>query len=175
MAYIGREPSYGLFEKQVLVPSGAETLFSLDFSVGASSSLLVVDGGSVKNPEVDYTIVEGGTKIQLSSPPTDAYIVYLGKQLIYPQFGKVFLVRDLNENVTLQSSELADIVSVNPIAANRTLFIPIASAMAGYQFIARNRSETNSVIINAGETVTTIPPNQSITIVSDSVSWFVAP
>lgn len=173
MAYIGREPIYGLFEKQVLSPSSGQTLFELDYSVGSSTSILVVDGGVVKNPDVDYTIVDGGGKIEFSTSPSNAYIIYLGKQLQYPQFGKHFSVIDLSANITLTASQLPDILSVNPIAVERTVFLPLASESSGYQFIVRNRSATHTVVLNAGIIVTNVLPGQTLTIASDSLDWFV--
>lgn len=173
MAYIGRDPLYGLFEKQVFTPNGVDTSFDLDYLVGSASSLLVVQNGSIRNPEVDYIITNGGRTIQFSSAPTvNFYVVYLGKQYLVPTYGKRFIVRDLNDNLTVTQAELPDILSLNPIAAARTLFIPLAADVAGYQVVIRNRSSTQNIIVNAGTNIVTVLPNTQATIVSDSLSWF---
>jgi hypothetical protein len=175
MAYIGRDPLYGTFEKQVLVPNGTDTLFTLDYIAGSTTSLLVVSGGVVKNPDIDYILAEGGRKIQfVSAPSTSFYIIYLGKQYLVPSFSKTFTVRTLTGNLTIAAADITSILSLDPQAADRTVFIPIASELSGYELKIRNRSSTNNLIINAGTTVTTISPNSSKTIVSDSLSWFVS-
>ncbi len=174
MAYIGRDPLYGLFEKQEVAPNGVDSSFDLDYFVGSASSLLVVQNGSIRNPEVDYSITNGGKTIQFSSAPNaNFYIVYLGKQYLVPNFGKRFIVNDLNDNLTLNQAELPDIISLNPISAARTVFIPLASDVAGYQLVVRNRSTTQDLIVNAGTNIATVLPNTQVTIVSDSLSWFI--
>lgn len=173
MAYIGRDPLYGLFEKQVFASNGVNTSFELDYYVGAASSLLVVQNGSIKNPGVDYSVTNGGKTLQfVTAPSANFYVVYLGKQYLVPSFGKRFVVRDLNDNITITQAELPDILSLNPIAAARTVFIPLAADVAGYQVIVRNRSTTQNIIVNAGTNIATVLPNTQITIVSDSLSWF---
>jgi hypothetical protein len=174
MAYIGRDPIYGLFEKQVFTPNGVDTSFDLDYFVGSASSILVVSSGEIRNPEVDYIVNNGGRTIDFTSAPTDDfYIVYLGKQYLVPNFGKRFIVRSLNENVTITQADLPDILSLEPIAASRTVFIPLAEDVAGYQVIIRNRSTTQNIVVNAGVNIVTVLPNTQTTIVSDSLSWFV--
>ena len=41
MAYIGNEPSYGVFDRQILAGDGTTTQYNLDFLVAQPSSLLV--------------------------------------------------------------------------------------------------------------------------------------
>ena len=173
MAYIGRDPLYGVFEKQVLAPNGVITSFTLDYLVGSATSLLVIDDGAILEPGVAYTITNGGRTIQFTTAPAgNVYLVYLGKQLLVPKYGRSFIVRDLSDNLTITAPELADILSLNPITTNRTVFIPAATEVAGYQVIVRNRGSTVSVIINAGANIVTVTPNSSATIASDGVSWF---
>ena len=81
MAYIGRQPSYGAFEKQDLTPDSSTTTFSLTYVVGSSSSILVSVAGVVQEPEVGYTISGGGANIVFTEAPTtgdNVYIQYLG-------------------------------------------------------------------------------------------------
>lgn len=175
MAYIGRDPLYGVFEKQVLAPNGVITSFLLDYLVGSATSLLVLDDGAILEPGVAYTITNGGRSIQFATAPAgNVYLLYLGKQLLVPKYGKTVSVRDLTDNITVNVSDITDILSVNPITTTRTIFIPTASELAGYQIIVRNRSSTVSVIVNAGSNIATIAASSNVTIVSDGLNWFVA-
>ena len=81
MAYIGRQPSYGAFEKQDITPDGSTTTFSLTYTVGSSSSILVSVAGVVQEPEVGYTISGGGANIVFTAAPTtgdNVYVQFLG-------------------------------------------------------------------------------------------------
>ena len=81
MAYIGRSPSYGAFEKQVLTADSSTTTFTLNYTVGSTSSLLVSVAGVVQEPEVAYNLTSGGTQIVFSGAPTSGdtvFVIYLG-------------------------------------------------------------------------------------------------
>ena len=81
MAYIGRDPAYGSFEKQDVTGDGSTTTFTLDFTVGSTSSVLVSQGGVVQQPGSGYTIANGGTQIVFASAPGSSettFIVFLG-------------------------------------------------------------------------------------------------
>ena len=81
MAYIGREPAYGSFEKQALTADGSTTTFSLNYTVGSSSSLLVSVAGVHQEPEVAYNLASGGTQIVFTAAPTTGdtvFIIFLG-------------------------------------------------------------------------------------------------
>jgi len=81
MAYIGRQPSYGAFEKQDITPDGSTTTFSLTYTVGSTSSILVSVAGVVQEPEVGYTISGGGANLVFTAAPAavdNVFIVYLG-------------------------------------------------------------------------------------------------
>lgn len=86
--YIGREPTYGVFEKQVLTPDSSTTTFVLTYAVGSANSLLVVYSGVVQEPQVAYSISGGGANITFSEAPATGatlYIIYLGKQVSVPR------------------------------------------------------------------------------------------
>ena len=81
MAYLGRSPSYGAFEKQVLTADSSTTSFALNYTVGSTSSLLVSVAGVVQEPEVAYNLTSGGTQIVFSGAPTSGdtvFVIYLG-------------------------------------------------------------------------------------------------
>src|SRR6056300_560959 len=81
MAYIGREPAYGSFEKQALTADSSTTTFNLNYTVGSSSSLLVSIAGVHQEPEVAYNLAAGGTQIVFTAAPTTGdtvFIIFLG-------------------------------------------------------------------------------------------------
>ena len=78
MAYIGRQPSYGAFEKQSLTADSSTTTFSLNYTIGSSSSILVSVAGVVQEPETGYNLASGGTSIVFSAAPTSGDIIFLG-------------------------------------------------------------------------------------------------
>ncbi len=81
MAYIGRQPSYGAFEKQSLTADSSTTTFSLNYVIGSSSSIMVSVAGVVQEPEVGYNLSGGGTSLVFSTAPTSGdtvFVVFLG-------------------------------------------------------------------------------------------------
>jgi len=81
MAYIGREPAYGSFEKQSLTADGSTTTFTLNYTVGSSSSILISVAGVHQEPEVAYNLSDGGTKIVFTAAPESGdtvFVVFLG-------------------------------------------------------------------------------------------------
>ena len=81
MAYIGKTPDYGTFEKQALTADGSTTTFSLNYTVGSSSSILVSVSGVVQEPESGYNIASGGTTIVFSEAPASGegvFLIFLG-------------------------------------------------------------------------------------------------
>ena len=81
MAYIGRDPQYGAFEKQALTADSSTTTFSLDYTVGSSSSILVSVAGVHQEPEVAYNLSGGGTSIVFTAAPASGdtvFVIFLG-------------------------------------------------------------------------------------------------
>lgn len=81
MAYLGREPVNGYYQKQSLTTDGSTTTFTLDYTVGTVNSILVQVDGVLQEPTSSYTIASGGTQIVFSEAPlaTDTtFIIYLG-------------------------------------------------------------------------------------------------
>ena len=81
MAYIGRDPLYGAFEKQTLTADSSTTTFTLDYVVGSSSSILVSVAGVLQEPIIAYSLGNGGGSIIFSEAPTTGdtvFIVFLG-------------------------------------------------------------------------------------------------
>lgn len=81
MPYIAREPSYGAFEKQVLTADSSTTTFTLNYTIGSSSSILVSVAGVHQEPEVAYNLGSGGTQIVFTAAPAaidTVFIIFLG-------------------------------------------------------------------------------------------------
>ena len=81
MAYIGRGPVTGSFEKQTFTADGSTTTFTLNYTVGSSSAILVSVSGVLQEPEVAYNIASGGTTIVFTGAPETGetiFVVFLG-------------------------------------------------------------------------------------------------
>jgi hypothetical protein len=86
MAYIGANPSYGVFDRQVITGDGSTVSFNLDH-MAVPTSLLVVLDGVVQEPEYSYStsITSGQAQITFSEAPDASArvsIVYLGNELL---------------------------------------------------------------------------------------------
>ena len=86
MAYIGAQPTYGVFDRQVLTGDGSTTTFNLDH-MAVPTSLLVVLDGVVQEPEYSYStsMSSGQAQITFSEAPDAAgrvSIVYLGNEVL---------------------------------------------------------------------------------------------
>ena len=84
MAYIGRDPQYGAFEKQPLTADGSTTTFTLDYTVGSSSSILVSVAGVHQEPETAYNLATNGTQITFTAAPASGdtvFVIFLGVAL----------------------------------------------------------------------------------------------
>ena len=81
MAYIGRGPVTGSFEKQTLTADGSTVTYNLDYTVGSSSAILVSVSGILQEPEVAYNLASGGSQITFTAAPESGetvFVVYLG-------------------------------------------------------------------------------------------------
>ena len=81
MAYIGRGPVTGSFEKQTLTADGSTVTYNLDYTVGSSSAILVSVSGVLQEPEVAYNIASGGSQITFTAAPESGetvFVVFLG-------------------------------------------------------------------------------------------------
>jgi len=81
MAYIGRGPVTGSFEKQTLTADGSTVTYNLDYTIGSSSAILVSVSGVLQEPEVAYNIASGGSQITFTAAPESGetvFVVYLG-------------------------------------------------------------------------------------------------
>lgn len=85
--YLGRDVTYGLFEKQILTPDGVSNEFLLSYQVGSVGSLLVSYSGVIQEPGEDFSISDGGTKIVFDFVPQVGFplwLTYMGKEMQVP-------------------------------------------------------------------------------------------
>jgi len=135
MAYIGRSPQYGAFEKQSLTADSSTTTFTLNYTVGSSSSIFVSVSGVPQEPEVAYNLSAGGSQIVFTEAPTSGetvFIIFLGIGLEVATIGSgvitgqtelaeqradddLFLVYDSSEGVLkkIQASNVASDLDIN--------------------------------------------------------------
>ena len=116
MAYIGRQPISGQFEKQQLTADGSTTSFALNWSVGSTSALIVSVGGVLQEPETAYTLSGGGTNIVFTAAPASGdrvYIHFLGQAIVQnlTDMNGVELILDANGNtsITADTDDTIDI------------------------------------------------------------------
>ena len=109
MAYIGRDPQYGAFEKQAFTADSSTTTFTLNYTVGSSSSILVSVAGVHQEPEVAYNLSDGGTKIVFTAAPESGdtvFIVFLG---IAYDVGTLIATGTITGQTALTDSAAADL------------------------------------------------------------------
>ena len=83
-SYIGLEPTFGTFDKQVLTGTGSTATFDLDFPVAQAGQILVSLDGIIQEPSFAYNISlsTGSPKITFADNPANGariFIVYLGR------------------------------------------------------------------------------------------------
>ena len=157
MAYIGRQPISGQFEKQQLTADGSTTSFALDWSVGSESALIVSVGGVLQEPETAYTLSGGGTNIVFTAAPASGDRVYVH-----------FLGQAISQNLTdMNGVELildADADTSITADTNNQIDIKIGGA-DDFQFTANTfTAQSGSTIAAQALTATTIAVSNDGTI-----------
>ena len=87
MAYIGTEPSYGVFERQVITGDGSTVTWNLDHPVAEPTQLLVSLDGVIQEPFYSYSVAfsSGQGTITFAAAPDAAariFLIYMGRQLL---------------------------------------------------------------------------------------------
>ena len=106
-SYLGNQPSYGAYHRQVLTGDGSTTTFTLDYSIGVATQILVSLDAIIQEPEFSYTV--SGLTITFASAPTNAariFILYLGRPLeeLQPADGSVTSAK-LEDNIVLPGTD----------------------------------------------------------------------
>jgi len=157
MAYIGRQPSYGAFEKQDLTPDSSTTTFSLTYVVGSSSSILVSVAGVVQEPEVGYTISGGGANIVFTEAPTtgdNVYVQFLGFARDVAQFNSGVITSQTEES-TVANDDLILVYDASAAALRKMTkanFAPVVSLTYNTR-TATGDGSTAGFTVTSGTTV----------------------
>jgi len=162
MAYIGRQPAYGAFEKQSLTADGSTTTFSLNFTVGSSSSILVSVAGVHQEPEVAYNLSGGGTSIVFTAAPASGdtvFVIFLG---ISYDTGELFSSGSITSQTAETSVADDDLILISDTSAGGALrkmtkanFAPAVSLT----YVTRNYTGDNSdttFTVTSGATVDSV-------------------
>jgi len=148
MAYIGREPAYGSFEKQALTADSSTTTFNLDYTVGSSSSLLVSIAGVHQEPEVAYNLASGGTQIVFTAAPTTGdtvFIIFLG---IAYDAGELLSTGTITNKTALTTGvEGADTFLVYDDSATSLKKLTLANIITGSTELATQAADGDFLLI----------------------------
>ena len=121
MAYIGRGIQWGEFAKQRLgiaggtapIFDGTEDTWALDFTSN-QNSLLVVLGGQIQEPGIDFTCPVGSNQLTFTTAPAAAsisYVIFLGQELTStsnPSMADLQAAIDISEtNITNSTTDEA--------------------------------------------------------------------
>ena len=87
MSYIGIEPSFGTFDKQLITGNGSTATFTLDFPVAQAGQLLVSLDGIIQEPDFSFNISlsTGTPQITFASAPANGariFVVFLGRSSV---------------------------------------------------------------------------------------------
>ena len=129
MAYIGKEPSFGAFEKDIFTGDGSTTQFTLTHNVASATSIIVSLGGVIQEPGSAYDIgmVSGSQKITFASAPANSvrcFVVYLGRQ----QLVSARAVTDTTPTVVPQNPSSTVIAFVNGVFQKYTTNFAISGS-----------------------------------------------
>ena len=85
--YIGTEPTFGTFDKQLITGDGSTATFTLDFPVAQAGQLLVSLDGIIQEPDFSFNISlsTGTPQITFASAPANGariFVVFLGRSSV---------------------------------------------------------------------------------------------
>ena len=155
MAYIGRAPITGQFEKQQLTADSSTTSFALDWTVGSTSALIVSVGGVVQEPEVAYNLSGGGTNIVFTAAPTSGdrvYVHFLGQAITQnlTDLNGTELILDANANTSI-TADTDDQIDIKIAGADDFQFTANTfTAQSGSTIAAQALTATTIAVSNDG-------------------------
>ena len=163
MAYIGREPSYGSFEKQALTANSSTTSFALNYVVGSSASILVSVAGVVQEPEVAYNISGGGANIVFSAAPASGdtvFVVFLGVAQDIGTIGTGAITGQTSLGEAPQSDDVLLLYDTSATALKKvTIANLFDTQMTAAKYVTRTltgNGSTTTVTITTGHTVDSV-------------------
>ena len=86
-SYIGTEPTFGNYDKQLITGDGSTATFTLDFPVAQAGQLLVSLDGIIQEPDYSFNISlsTGTPQITFASAPANGariFVVFLGRSSV---------------------------------------------------------------------------------------------
>ena len=163
MAYIGREPSYGSFEKQALTANGSTTSFALNYVVGSSASILVSVAGVIQEPEVAYNISGGGANIVFTAAPTTGdtvFVVFLGVAQDIGTLGTGAITSQTSLGEAPQSDDVLLLYDTSATALKKvTIANLFDTQMTAAKYVTRTltgNGTTTTVTVTNGHTVDSV-------------------
>ena len=191
MAYIGREPSYGSFEKQALTANGSTTSFALDYVVGSSSSILVSVAGVVQEPEVAYNISGGGANIVFTAAPASGdtvFVIFLGVAQDIGTLGTGAITGQSALGEAPASDDVLLLYDTSATALKKVTISNLFDAQIGAsKYVTRSMTgngSTNTITITTGHNVDSVivtengivqRPTTDYTISGTTLTFVVAP
>lgn len=187
MAYIGKSPEYGVFEKQTLTADGSTTTFTLNYTIGSSSSILVSVSGVIQEPESAYNISSGGTQIVFSTAPEIAetiFVVFLGISFDVGTLG-TGAITGQTELATVAADD--DLLLIYDTSATSLKKITKANLSPTLTYVTRTYtgdSSTVGFVVTSGTTVNDVlvtengvlqTPTTDYTISSTTLTFSTAP
>ena len=156
MAYIGRDPQYGAFEKQPLTADGSTTTFTLDYTVGSSSSLLVSVAGVHQEPEVAYNLATNGTQITFTAAPASGetvFVIFLGVALDIATVGSGVITSRTELAEQAADDDLLLLFDTSASALKKIQKSNIATTLSYNTRTATGDGSTTAFTVTSGATV----------------------
>ena len=187
MAYIGRAPSAGSFEKQALTADSSTTTFTLDYTVGSSSSLLVSVAGVHQEPESAYNLATNGTQITFTAAPTTGdtvFIIFLGVAMEVATIGSGVITSRTELATIAADDDLLLIYDTSTGGLKKIQKSNIATTLAYSHDTATGDGSTAGFTINSGRGVNDMlvfvngvlmTPTTDYTISSTTLTFDTAP
>ena len=156
MAYIGRDPQYGAFEKQALTADGSTTTFTLDYTVGSSSSILVSVAGVHQEPEVAYNLATNGTQITFTAAPASGdtvFVIFLGVALEVATVGSGVITSRTELAEQAADDDLLLLFDTSASALKKIQKSNIATTLSYNTRTATGDGSTTAFTVTSGATV----------------------
>ena len=187
MAYIGRSPQYGSYEKQALTGDGSTVTFTLDYVLGSASSILVSVAGVHQEPEVAYNLTSNGTTITFTAAPAaidTVFIIYLGVALDIATVGSGVITSRTELATQAAEDDLLLIYDTSTTSLKKITKANLSPVLSYTTRTATGDGSTAAFTVTSGVTVDDVlvtengvlqAPTSDYTISSTTLTFGVAP
>ena len=187
MAYIGRSPQYGSYEKQALTGDGSTVTFTLDYVLGSASSVLVSVAGVHQEPEVAYNLTSNGTTITFTAAPAaidTVFIIYLGVALDIATVGSGVITSRTELATQAAEDDLLLIYDTSTTSLKKITKANLSPVLSYTTRTATGDGSTAAFTVTSGVTVDSVlvtengvvqAPTSDYTISSTTLTFGVAP